>query len=910
MFKRVRLLFLLLLVFLSAKSQQTSEVEQLFARFKAASNFDRTYPREKVYLQLDNSAYLEGDSLWYKAYVVRASSLLPTTLSRVLYVDLLNADGQLMERQTLPIDSLGQADGCFSLQLPVRAGYYEVRAYTREMTNWGTEACFSRVVPVFTSSEPNKGLNRSLNNDIAQLSLPEPEENAKVSLASPRPYAMKSEGSRLLTFYPEGGLRVKNVAQRIAFKLTDGRGRAVDDTIGIFTKNGELIGSYAPFYDGMGSFMLPNRFDNEGGYAMVLNNALSKQTKNMRYELPKAESAFSVQTKMETDGLFVSLTAGTDSAAAALVGLAVVNREKTCYFDTLTIGREGLDLLVPMKALRGGVNRVELFGADGRSFATRLVWKQPTAAENRTVKARVRQNAATYEAFQPAMLDIEVRDAQNRAVKTTLSLAVRDRASDITDTNDGGIGANMLLSSELRGYIHRPDLYFVKNDPIHREMLDLLLMVQGWRANTFSVMCGTDTFKLKQPIEDKLILRGTLYELNNKRVPRAYFPLKLLAYSPQGGSIEGETRTDGDGRFAFEANVNYTGNFIAQFTTKNDDGKRKWSRLMLDRWFAPQPRALMAPDLELHLPAMSGEADLLSAQQPELFQWTDTVARTISLTLGEVEVKARKKYKGFTGNRYTYNGGETTGMSRASKYYNMEWLVEELKDHGVDCSDSFSRTLSYADATIDSYENDDLMNSVRNSDDMSVDADAQQNASSNDGGVNGKTNDSFRDMHFKNRRIDRVYFNNMLISGGLRQQVNAATAEAFANLTGEQTKSVAIVFDGYATDAVSGQDKHNSQGSYSMYVYEMPDFYKYRSQKGVDRRRIQGFTMHSQFYAPDYRKADLPNAGDIRRTLHWAPKVQTNADGKANVLFYTNAREQQQLDITVRGVTANGLFIE
>ena len=31
---------------------------------------------------------------------------------------------------------------------------------------------------------------------------------------------------------------------------------------------------------------------------------------------------------------------------------------------------------------------------------------------------------------------------------------------NILSTRDGGIGGYMLLASELRGYIHRPDLYF------------------------------------------------------------------------------------------------------------------------------------------------------------------------------------------------------------------------------------------------------------------------------------------------------------------------------------------------------------------------------------------------------------------------------------------------------------------
>lgn len=89
-----------------------------------------------MYVHFDNTAYLTGDTIWYKAYVVRASSLKPTTLSKVLYVELLNADGQNVVNQVLRIDSMGTAQGAIPLGDTVYPGYYEVRAYTREMVNW------------------------------------------------------------------------------------------------------------------------------------------------------------------------------------------------------------------------------------------------------------------------------------------------------------------------------------------------------------------------------------------------------------------------------------------------------------------------------------------------------------------------------------------------------------------------------------------------------------------------------------------------------------------------------------------------------------------------------------------------------------------------------------------------------
>jgi hypothetical protein len=49
----------------------------------------------------------------------------------------------------------------------------------------------------------------------------------QVTLGDPRPYAMKNDRGALLSFYPEGGKLVKGANQRIAYKLTDGKG-AVD----------------------------------------------------------------------------------------------------------------------------------------------------------------------------------------------------------------------------------------------------------------------------------------------------------------------------------------------------------------------------------------------------------------------------------------------------------------------------------------------------------------------------------------------------------------------------------------------------------------------------------------------------------------------------------------------------------
>ena len=114
--------------------------------------------QEKVYLHFDNNCYFLGDTIWYNAYVVLADDNSPEPLSRILYVELLNEQGYLMERQQLQINKSGQADGCFAICDTLFAGYYEIRAYTKWMLNFGYEPCESWCHPSWLEFDEDQGL--------------------------------------------------------------------------------------------------------------------------------------------------------------------------------------------------------------------------------------------------------------------------------------------------------------------------------------------------------------------------------------------------------------------------------------------------------------------------------------------------------------------------------------------------------------------------------------------------------------------------------------------------------------------------------------------------------------------------------------------------------------------------------
>lgn len=257
-----------------------------------------------------------------------------------------------------------------------------------------------------------------------------------------------------------------------------------------------------------------------------------------------------------------------------------------------------------------------------------------------------------------------------------------------------------------------------------------------------------------------------------------------------------------------------------------------------------------------------------------------------------MEVKAKRKYHGFTGNRFSYGGGPQHGMKAATKFYNAEWMVEHAKDLGIDLGE-VGNLVSLLEVIYDGDKKNrgwDYLSAAQGLGRYTTSRSAEEVA------------DPYNSWGMSvYKETIKVYYNN---------RPAAETGGFYDDLLAEEVKYIAVVTDPYATDAVTGESKRNSTKHYSVYIYTIPDFYRYRSKRGVDRRRIQGFTVKTNFYAPNYRTADLPSDKDIRRTLHWDPSVQTDEKGQASLLFFTNSRDGQTLDISVRGVSADGGWIE
>ena len=129
----------------------------------ALEQFGKALPQEKVYLHLIIPAISQGDQIWFQCYVVTSEFNRPTAWSKTLYVELLNPGGEIVSRQILPIRN-GRCQGNFTLtHLPFYSGFYEVRAYTKYMLNFGEATVFSRIFPVFDKPDSEGDYNPKRN---------------------------------------------------------------------------------------------------------------------------------------------------------------------------------------------------------------------------------------------------------------------------------------------------------------------------------------------------------------------------------------------------------------------------------------------------------------------------------------------------------------------------------------------------------------------------------------------------------------------------------------------------------------------------------------------------------------------------------------------------------------------------
>jgi hypothetical protein len=629
------ILFLLLCYQAPAWSQQDSVAQKLFSFVRNIQTFNHLYPQEKVWLHFDNTGYYLNETIWFKAYVVNASTLRVDTLSRVLYVELLNPLGKVLETKKLKIED-GQCHGDFQLTVfnyEYLAGFYEIRAYTRAMLNFDAGCIFSRVFPVYNPPE-KEGKYETAN-------MKNPGEVKNFNFKDYRKDSQKRKAVNM-DFYPEGGRLVDGLSSTLAFRITDKTGKAISANGEIRSPQGERLTEFSTLHQGMGRFHYTP--DGQKNKAVV-----HYDKKEYTFPLPVSLDQGYV---MQINNFFPSSVLVQIEKSLALppqtLGLTVMCRGNVSVFETMEIGENPRVIKIPKESLHSGVNQVTLFDSKGEVFAERQLFIHPQPDE--AVSVKLTSGKETYEPREKIKLDFEVSGGR----ASVLSVAVRDAGTMIATADAGNLLSNMLLSSDLKGFIENPGYYFASDSPDRIQALDLLLLVHGWKRYEWEPMAGAKTFHLRHPMEKGLLITGQVVGNANE---------VNLIMGEADKIMDGMAPVDSLRHFSIYAE-DFAGSWLLTMTAPGL--KDAYKNIRLDRWFSPPPKCYFPDEIQTSHP------DLQFRQQEDSFE-----------TKEQPIISPIKTDMDSIGTQYEIDELEVAGIKRGKDLiYNVAQEVEEWLDKG------------------------------------------------------------------------------------------------------------------------------------------------------------------------------------------------------------------------------------
>lgn len=107
---------------------------------------------EKTYVHTDKPYYYPGERIWFKVYMNYYYQPWRDSLSKTLYVELINPEKEIVMEKTLRIDS-GFAHNDFMLPDSLKAGTYCLRTYTNLQRNFGDDKLFIKPIPILNLTE-------------------------------------------------------------------------------------------------------------------------------------------------------------------------------------------------------------------------------------------------------------------------------------------------------------------------------------------------------------------------------------------------------------------------------------------------------------------------------------------------------------------------------------------------------------------------------------------------------------------------------------------------------------------------------------------------------------------------------------------------------------------------------------
>ncbi len=507
------------------------------------NQYTQTIPQQKVYLQLNRNEFYTQERFWYKAYLFNSKYQKPDTISTNLYVELISPEKTVFMQQLLKLKN-GLAHGDFPMHDTLKTGVYQIRAYTRNMKNYGLEYLFTKKFSIIHPEKLyyNKDMHRKAKSLTRQ--------------------ALNID----LQFFPEGGNLVQGLKSRLAFKAIDNTGKGIKIQATLYTQKGKKVCEFKSTHLGMGFFeFVPEQ---EKGYYAIVNY----QGKDYgKFKLPDIlKKGYTLQVEQNGNQyLWLKINTNKKFFNDPIAKTAYIFAQtggKLCFSTTLRFEKNELKIKIPQNLFPTGISQITLFDGYGKAQCERLVFINHHDFMN--IDAKLNKNK--FLRRQKVEINIHTQDKSGKPLSANLSVSVNLKQQVLKQNyHNTNIISSLLLTSDVRGTIEQPGYYFSDAADAPKN-LDILLMTQAWRKFRWEEILSDTLSEPDFPLEHLISISGRLtkyvFDISAK-----YASIQLTFLNRYNDVYK--TRADKKGRFSFN-NLDYSDTLDVLLEFRSRYGKK------------------------------------------------------------------------------------------------------------------------------------------------------------------------------------------------------------------------------------------------------------------------------------------------------------------------------------------------
>ncbi len=206
-----------------------------------------------------------------------------------------------------------------------------------------------------------------------------------------------------------------------------------------------------------------------------------------------------------------------------------------------------------------GITHFMLIDEQGNALSERLIF----VPDHKPNQWQITTDQPTYGKREKVSLQIAAKDNEGNPVEGTFSVSITDRKSIQPDSLADNILSNLLLTSDLKGYVEDPAFYFLNQDARTLRSIDYLMMTHGWRRHKMENVLRTPSLNFTNYIEKGQTISGRIMGFFGANVKKG--PICVLA--PKYNIIA-TTETDEKGQFIVNTSFRDSTTFLVQARTK------------------------------------------------------------------------------------------------------------------------------------------------------------------------------------------------------------------------------------------------------------------------------------------------------------------------------------------------------